>query len=408
MSLEKIKEAIEKILERVDGVRGKGEEATKKAMVLPLLEALGYNIWDTNEVHPEYGADTANIKRGQKEKVDYALILEGKPKIFIEAKPNESGLDGHEGQLKRYFNATPSVSLGILTDGIEYRFFSDTKDSNILDDMPFSVIRLDTLEQGLEVLVHLQKEVFSADALRELATELVYREKLVAHLSKEIDVGEEELSESFMRWILAQPAVYNGRVTANVVEQFQPIAKNALQRVIKKIVRRSIKAIDDGVLQGKESQTVQANDPLEKDEYKRDIVTTEEELECFAILKKQFESSDLAHQIIYDPSTKKEIPIEIAYKDTILYFSVYFNKPSWRNCRLSLDSTTKWIGFEIEDSLGKELLPENFEQLKPTSLAAFRVKINTPDDLKQLDKLIDASFQKTIEERRKFLTRNQE
>ena len=56
-------------------------------MILPFLEALGYDIWDTSEVCPEYEADTAIKKAGQKEKVDYALLLAGVPRIFIEVKP---------------------------------------------------------------------------------------------------------------------------------------------------------------------------------------------------------------------------------------------------------------------------------------------------------------------------------
>ncbi|MBF0119690.1 MAG: hypothetical protein HQK79_12700 [Desulfobacterales bacterium] len=67
------------------------------------------------KVFPEYEADFAKKKSGQKEKVDFALILEGVPIIFIEVKALDIPLDVHEGQLSRYFNATTSVSLAILT-----------------------------------------------------------------------------------------------------------------------------------------------------------------------------------------------------------------------------------------------------------------------------------------------------
>jgi len=55
------------------------EEATKNALILPFIQALGYNIFDPSEVTPELNADIG-IKKG--EKVDYAILRDGKP-IFL-------------------------------------------------------------------------------------------------------------------------------------------------------------------------------------------------------------------------------------------------------------------------------------------------------------------------------------
>jgi hypothetical protein len=43
MSLEKIKSTVEQIVNRIPLVRGRGEEATKQALILPMLDALGYD-----------------------------------------------------------------------------------------------------------------------------------------------------------------------------------------------------------------------------------------------------------------------------------------------------------------------------------------------------------------------------
>ena len=112
MSIEKIKNVVSQILNRAPATRGKGEQATKQSLVLPLIDALGYDIWDASEVCPEYEADFAIKKLGQKEKVDIAVIFDSHPRIYIETKPIDESLDGHEGQLARYFNATQSVTLG--------------------------------------------------------------------------------------------------------------------------------------------------------------------------------------------------------------------------------------------------------------------------------------------------------
>ena len=115
MSLERIKAVAEQILNRVPALRGKSEEATKQALVLPVLDALGFDIWNPSEVALEYDADFAIKKLGQKEKVDVAIMSGGIPRIYIEVK----GVDGHQGQLARYFNSTGSVTLGILTNGLQ-------------------------------------------------------------------------------------------------------------------------------------------------------------------------------------------------------------------------------------------------------------------------------------------------
>lgn len=87
--LEKIRKTVEQICERLNAVKGRGEEATK--------QALGYNIWLPTEVCPEYEADFAIKKNGQKEKVDIAILKDNVPQIFVEVKSIDVNLDGHEG-----------------------------------------------------------------------------------------------------------------------------------------------------------------------------------------------------------------------------------------------------------------------------------------------------------------------
>lgn len=414
MSTERLNQVIEKILSRADAVRGRGEEATKQAMILPMIEALGYDIWNPSEVCPEFEADTSIKKAGQKEKVDFAIFYNNQPKIFIEVKSIDENLDGHHGQLKRYFTATTSVSLGILTNGIEYRFFTDTGEINIQDDEPFFVANLESIDQGLDVLEKFQKEVFSGEAIREFATELTYTEKMYLLMKEELDVRGNDLSDEFVRWILSSPNIYDGRITSNVVDRMKPIAKKALQRVIKNIVRRSIAAIDDGV---KHSITVELDEPIcdqeidgekkgkinvddiSESSLRKSTSTTEAELDSFAIIKKQFDNSSLYAREIYNPASRRDVPIEIGYKKTSAYFNIYFNKPSWWNLRLSLESKIKWIGIDIDIELGKKLLPSNFELLSPQGGAQFRVKIESIEDVNSLHQLIHASFEKTINDR---------
>lgn len=97
------------------------EEATKNAMVMPFIQILGYNVFDPLEVTPELIADVGT-KKG--EKVDYAILREGKPIILFECKKVGSDLNiNHASQLFRYFHVT-EARFGVLTNGITYHFFT--------------------------------------------------------------------------------------------------------------------------------------------------------------------------------------------------------------------------------------------------------------------------------------------
>jgi len=110
------------------------EEATKNAMVMPLIQILGYNVFDPLEVTPELIADVGT-KKG--EKVDYAILKDGKPIILFECKKSGADLHvNHASQLFRYFHVT-EARFGVLTNGIVYRFFTDLEKQNKMDDKPF-------------------------------------------------------------------------------------------------------------------------------------------------------------------------------------------------------------------------------------------------------------------------------
>jgi hypothetical protein len=56
------------------------ESDTIRVLVLPILEALGWDLQDVEEVRSEYRHASADNP------VDYALFLHGSPVLFVEAK----------------------------------------------------------------------------------------------------------------------------------------------------------------------------------------------------------------------------------------------------------------------------------------------------------------------------------
>jgi hypothetical protein len=134
--------------------RAQNEEATKQWLIIPFLQLLGYDPNDPDEVFPE--AD-ASFSDKFKNRVDYAIYREGDPVIAVEAKKVGTLSTANRGELKGYYNAVPTVKLGILTDGLIYQLYSDTEAENLMDDAPFAVVDLEQIAQE-----NIADEVFDA------------------------------------------------------------------------------------------------------------------------------------------------------------------------------------------------------------------------------------------------------
>ena len=149
------------------------EEATKMALIAPFIQALGYDIFNPTEVKPEFSADLPGIKQG--ERVDYAILEDGHPKILVEAKPYNTDLKTAEmGQLSRYFQAT-KARIGILTNGRLFQFFSDLDDKNLMDQKPFAEIDLFDLKAApIEQIKQMSKSMFDIDNLLSSTERLKY------------------------------------------------------------------------------------------------------------------------------------------------------------------------------------------------------------------------------------------
>ncbi len=107
--LQELKERYSKnLLQRFD------EAATKQAIILPILASMGWSIWDIKEVVPEYPV--------QKGRVDYALQINGEPKVFLEVKKIGEDLERHQEQLLQYAFAR-GIPLAVLTNGIGWWFY---------------------------------------------------------------------------------------------------------------------------------------------------------------------------------------------------------------------------------------------------------------------------------------------
>ena len=323
----------ERVLKRKDQTYT--EEGTKNAFVMPFLMALGYDVFNPNEVVPEFIADIG-IKKG--EKIDYAIFLDGQCTILIECKHWAHNLSLYDGQLLRYFHVS-KAKFGILTNGIIYRFYSDLVEPNKMDEKPFLEINIAEIKDNqIEELKKFHKSYFDAESIVNTASELKYTSELKQILQQELNNPTPEFVKHFAKQVYPKP------VTAKVLELFTTLIKKSVQQYISDLITDRLKIAlnqEEEVTKAKDKEGAEAL--VISKEADNKIETTVEEVESFMIIK-----SILRQKI----DVKR-----VSYRDAQSYFSILLDDNNRKTiCRMYLHGTKKF--FVVLDDNKKEVRSE--------------------------------------------------
>lgn len=285
------------------------EEATKNAMVMPLIQILGYNVFDPLEVTPELIADVGT-KKG--EKVDYAILKDGKPIILFECKKSGADLQiNHASQLFRYFHVT-EARFGVLTNGLVYKFFTDLEKPNKMDEKPFFEFSiLDFKERDVEELKKFAKAAFDLDTILNTANDLKYT-RAIQNLLAEWMTNP---SEEFVR-LVSSDLLGNRQFRTALKDQFTLITKRAFEQLVGERINERLK----GAMTPESAPTAEPVAPHMPAEgaSEPEVVTSPEELEGFhavrAILRGQVSSKRIVMRdaqsycaILLDDNNRKPI-----------------------------------------------------------------------------------------------------
>lgn len=308
------------------------EEATKNAFVMPFINnVLGYDVFDPTEVIPEFICDVGT-KKG--EKIDYAILKNGDVQILIECKKIGEPLNiNHASQLFRYFHVT-NARISILTNGQEYKFFTDLDAPNKMDEKPFLEINLlDLDEMTIPEIKKLTKSAFDLESILNAAGELKYVSLIKKHLHAQLNNPEED----FVKFFASR--IYDGMLTQKVKDTFTLLTKKAATQYINSQVNDRLKSAMGGNIAQTQEPTNQDNGednsaPLIKEE--SDITTTMDELEGFHIVK-------AITRVVIDAS-------RIIHRDTKSYFGILIDDNNRKPlCRLHFNRNQKYIGlFDLE------------------------------------------------------------
>lgn len=283
------------------------EEATKMSLIIPFFQLLGYDVFNPSEFCPEYTADVG-IKKG--EKVDYAILLNGDPIILIEAKAANKNLDKHSSQLFRYFVTTPA-KFAILTNGINYRFYTDLDEKNKMDKEPFLDISLLNLKDSqIHQVSKFRKESLDISEIMDTASLLKYNNIFKSNIGQQFQNPTDDFIKLFLQ------SIYKGAKTQAVIEKFKPVLKKALNDFLNETLNEKIQF----------ALTSTNNASIEKDV----SVATNEEWNALSLIK----------EILRDTVDINKI----SFKYTESYIAILYenNSRKWI-CRLILTNSQKTL-----------------------------------------------------------------
>ena len=356
----------EKIAKQKDSIAM--EEATKTSFIMPMIAALGYDVFNPFEVVPEMDCDLA--KRG--DKIDYAIMRDNTPILLIECKHCKQNLDLHSTQLAKYYAAS-NARFGVLTNGIEYRFYADLEKQNIMDEKPFLVVNmLDLSDTDIEQLKKFHKSYYNEQEILSTAQELQITIQVKELLTKNFQNPGDEFTRYFVR------CINDWKSNAKLIEQYKPIVKKSISAVINDIIadrlnvaikngnNADMKQDVDNACDAQETANIETEklpDGVVFQDKEKGIVTTQEEIDAYNIVR------SVLRQYV---DVKR-----IQYNDYKSYFTVNLDGSIWWwICRLYLGKRKKqfcipknnyasneWIEIESIDDIFKyaDRIKEGFD-----------------------------------------------
>jgi hypothetical protein len=283
------------------------EEQVRDFLVAPFFQLLGFAARDPRVFATEY---RINLGSKPSSRADLVLFAHGRPEIVVECKRAGRNLNDpdHWRQLAEYANAIPDVSVGVLTNGVQYKFYAETDEPDSLDRDPFLEIDLNTAQDGLN---ELQIEFFSAfvepaydeGKIEAFAAEELIRRRMIAWLSGQL----KDPSDEFCRLALRGQNVTHVRD----LKTYKALLKDAFAHGLAAEIYEQVKK--PAALRREGTSGLRAK-------LAAGVETTAQELKIFDYVKQRVVSlgankveRDIADRILFADSSKK--------------FSIYYLRP---------------------------------------------------------------------------------
>jgi len=298
------------------------ETKTRDYLIEPFFKILGFNEMD------DYAHEfTIKFPDGNLKYLDMAITLSGKqPSILVECKKaNTNLLSSHYKQLSSYYKYHKESKIGILTNGIQYKFYARSlKDKNILHENSFFEFDItDFTLSDLEELAAFYRPSININSIIEDAEETYFLESFDEALFKTLYKPKKDLIK------LIYDNMGGKRLSDKISDSiFNLINSISYEQAIDKIRRAESKDSKSG------------------------IITTAKELKSLDIIKTIVAMTSKINN--------KEID-RIGYKDYKGQFKIIVDDmPSKEICHIVIKDSKKYISinnkeYNIESVSAKEI-----------------------------------------------------
>ena len=328
MAIEDIKD----LAERVPSLQPMldDEAKTKQFLILPLIRALGYDDANPAEVVPEYTADFGT-RTGWK--ADYALMSGEHPLIVMECKQLSNRLSTDEiNQLGRYFSFVPfaGAKIGILTNGVIYKFFTDETEPNKMDEEPFWQVNLESLtDNDLTQFKNFTKDDFNPLGAVQTASRFKYISGMKETLNQQY---HQQPDDAFAEWLARPLLPPRSRMTQDIKEMAQQALREFVEELVTALLRGNQTSTpvveEEAPSEEFGASSEEMEEPLEEG---RDTETTDEELESYAVVK----------AIVGEVVDSERVTL----RDAQQYCAVFLDDNNRRPlCRFHFNRSQKYIG----------------------------------------------------------------
>lgn len=221
METDELAEYVEQSQSLIDASPQMDEQNTRRKLIEPLLELLGWDMLSP-EVELEY---SVQMGVGTK-KVDYALMLEGTPVVFVEAKGVDSSIsDSHRSQLKSYMRQT-GVDWGLLTNGVRFELLKRKKGGDRPDEVSLGTFSLQELSDNIHFLRALSKDSIETGEAERIAENIEATQRAATHLRE----NKESIANQITQVVTDEVGDSVSQTVQDGAKQFVDVLASSLQQ----------------------------------------------------------------------------------------------------------------------------------------------------------------------------------